>query len=62
MLYHCFAPLKEEYETIVISPTELEKALVPTPDFMKQDDLKKRTATFWAGNIVEDIVRNTISK
>lgn len=62
MLYHCFAPLKEEYETIVVSPTELEKALVPTPEFMKQDDVKKRAATFRAGNIVEDIVWNTISK
>lgn len=62
MLYHCFAPLKEEYQTIVVSPTELEKALVPTPEFMKQDDVKKRAATFRAGNIVEDIVWNTISK
>lgn len=62
MLYHCFAPLKPEYETIVVSPTELEKALVPTPEFMKQSDIKKQACTFWAGNIVEDIVWNTISK
>lgn len=62
MLHHIFAPLKPEYETIIVSPTELEKALVPTPDFMKQDDLKKRSMTFWAGNIVEDIVWNTVSR
>lgn len=55
MLQYCFSPLKPDYETIVVSPTELEKILNPTPDFMKQDDLKKRACTFWMGNIVESI-------
>jgi hypothetical protein len=34
MLYKCFAPLKEEYKTIIVSVTEIEKALVPAPAFV----------------------------
>lgn len=62
MLSFEFAPLKEEYETIVISPSTLEHELVPTPDFMKQSDLRKRAMTFRAGNIIEDIVWVTITQ
>jgi hypothetical protein len=47
MLYHCFAPLKPDFETIVVSPTELEKALVPTPEWMQQKDIKKQSCIFW---------------
>lgn len=60
MLYHCFHPLKEDYETIILSVTELEKALNPTPDFMQIKDKKKMANTFWVGNLVEDIVFRNI--
>lgn len=56
MLYYEFHPLKEDYETIIVSVTELEKALNPTPDFMQIKDKKKLANTFWVGNLVEDIV------
>ena len=62
MLYHCFAPLKPDFETIVVSPTELEKALVPTPEWMQQKDIKKQSCIFWIWNIVEDVVWNTVSR
>lgn len=62
MLYHCFAELKPDYQTIILSPTELERALVPTPEYMKQKDIKKQACTFWMWNMVEDIVWNTISR
>lgn len=62
MLYHCFKELKPDYETIVISPSTLEKELVPPAPFVQELSTKKKAATFWAGNIVEDIVRVTITK
>lgn len=62
MLQYCFAPLKPEYETIVISPTELERVLVPTPSFIKPQEIKKQACTFWMWNMVEDIVWATVSK
>lgn len=62
MLYHCFAPLKEEYETIVISPSTLEKELAPKNPFVTEQETKKKASTFWIGNIVEDIVWTTITK
>lgn len=62
MLYHSFAPLKENYETIVISPSTMEHELVSTPEYMKQLDTKKKGSTFRTWNIVEDIVRTTVSQ
>lgn len=62
MLYHCFAPLKEDYETIVISPSTLEKELAPVSPFITEQETKKKASTFWAGNIVEDIVWTTVTK
>lgn len=62
MLYHSFAELKPEYETIVISPSTLEKELAPKNPFVTEQETKKKAATFWLGNIVEDIVRVTITK
>lgn len=60
MLYKQFAALKPDYQTIIVSPTELERALVPTPTYMKQQDIKKQACTFWVGNIVEDIARHRV--
>ena len=62
MLYHCFAPLKEDYETIVISPSTLEKELAPVSPFITEQETKKKASTFWAGNIVEDIVWTAVTK
>lgn len=62
MLYHCFAELKPEYETIVISPSTLEKELAPANPFVTEQETKKKAATFWLWNIVEDIVWTTITK
>lgn len=62
MLFREFAPLKPEFETVVISPSTLEHELVPSPDFMKQQDIKKKAVTFWIGNIVEDIAWITVSQ
>lgn len=62
MLYHCFAELKPEYETIVISPSTLEKELAPKNPFVTEQEIKKKAATFWLWNIVEDIVRTTITQ
>lgn len=62
MLYCCFKDAKPEQETIVVSPTEIEKALNPTPEFKQQKDIKKQAATFWLWNIVEDIVWTTVSQ
>lgn len=62
MLYHCFKELKPEYETIVISPSTLEKELAPKNPFIIEQETKKKASTFWMGNIVEDIVWTTITK
>lgn len=56
MLYYELRPLKENYETIICSVTEIEKALNPTPDYMQIKDKKKMANTFRVGNLVEDIV------
>lgn len=56
MLYHQFAPLKENYETIIVSVTEIEKALVPTPAFVNELEPKKKANTYWVWNLVENIV------
>lgn len=62
MLYKELRPLKEKYETIVVSPTTIERELNPTPDFMIQHDVKKKAATFWLGNVTEDICWTAISQ
>ena len=62
MLYHCFKELKPEYETIVISPSTLEKELAPKNPFIIEQETKKKASTFWMWNIVEDIVWTTITK
>lgn len=56
MLYHQFAPLKEDYKTIIVSVTEIEKALVPTPPFVGELEPKKKANTYWVWNLVENIV------
>jgi len=60
MLYKELRPLKEDYETIVVSVTEIEKALNPSQFVCK--DPKKMANIFWVGSLVEDIVFATISK
>ena len=62
MLYHCFHTPKPEQETILVSPTTIERALNPLPENRQIKDLKKQTATFWIWNIVEDIVWIAISQ
>lgn len=62
MLYHCFKELKPDYQTIVISPSTLEKELAPKNPFVTEQETKKKAATFWLWNIVEDIVWITITK
>ena len=56
MLYYQFAPLKEDYKTIIVSVTEIEKALVPTPPFVGELEPKKKANTYWVWNLVENIV------
>ena len=56
MLYKQFAPLKEDYKTIIVSVTEIEKALVPTPSFVWELEPKKKANTYWVWNLVENIV------
>lgn len=56
MLYYQFAPLKEDYKTIIVSVTEIEKALVPTPSFVQELEPKKKANTYWVWNLVENIV------
>lgn len=62
MLYYCFHEPKPEQETLVVSVTEIERALNPLPENRQIKDLKKQAATFWVWNIVEDIVWTTISQ
>lgn len=56
MLYHCFKELKPDYKTIIVSVTEIEKALVPTPSFVTELEPKKKANTYWVWNLVENIV------
>ena len=56
MLYKQYYPLKEDYKTIIVSVTEIEKALVPTPSFVWELEPKKKANTFWVGSLIEDIV------
>lgn len=56
MLYHQFAPLKENYKTIIASVTEIEKELVPSPSFVTELEPKKKANTYWVWNLVENIV------
>lgn len=56
MLYKQYCPLKEDYKTIIVSVTEIEKALVPTPSFVWELEPKKKANTFWVGSLIEDIV------
>ena len=53
MLYKEFAPLKTDYETIVLSPTEIESVLNPSQYTL--NDIKKRACTLWTWNIIEQI-------
>lgn len=62
MLYKQFAELKPDYQTITISVSEIERALNPTPSFMKQDDPRKVACTFWIGTIAEQIAWATVSQ
>lgn len=54
--------MKPDYQTIVISPSTLEKELAPKNPFVTEQETKKKAATFWLWNIVEDIVWVTITK
>ena len=47
MLYKEFAPLKEDYKTIIVSVTEIEKALTPKPSFVTELPPKKKANTYW---------------
>jgi hypothetical protein len=59
MLYKEFAPLKEDYKIITISPSELESKLVPSP--FTQDDVRKRFLTLQVWHMAEAIAWATIS-
>lgn len=60
MLYKELWPLKENYETIILSVTEIEKAL--SPNKYSSTDEVKMSNIFWAWHLVEQIVWATISK
>lgn len=60
MLKYTLRPLKENYKTIIVSVTEIEKALVPFK-FACTDE-KKSANIFWVWHLVEQIVWATISK
>lgn len=62
MLYHCFAPLKEDYKTIIVSVTEIEKALTPTPSFVTELEPKKKANTYRIGNLIENIIFANINQ
>lgn len=62
MLYKEFAPLKEDYKTIIVSVTEIEKALTPKNAFIQELEPKKKANTFWVGNLVENIVFANINQ
>lgn len=59
MLHYEFAPLKEDYRIITISPSELESALVPSA--FVQEDVRKRFLTLQMGHMCEAIAWATIS-
>lgn len=56
MLYKEFHSLREDYKTIIVSVTEIEKALVPTPPFVWELEPKKKANTYWVWNLIENIV------
>jgi len=60
MQHYVLRPLKENYKTIIVSVTEIEKALVPFK--YACTDEKKSANIFWAWHLVEQIVWATISK
>ena len=60
MLHHELRPLKEEHETIIVSVTEIEKALSPIK-YTSVDEVKSANI-FWIGHLVEQIVYATITK
>lgn len=62
MLYHQFIPLKEDYKTIIVSVTEIEKALVPAPSFVQELEPKKKANTYRVWNLVENIVFANINQ
>lgn len=55
MLFKEFSPLKEDFKTIIVSITEIEKALVPKPDFVWELEPKKKANTFWVGSLIENL-------
>lgn len=59
MLSFEFAPLKEDYKIITVSPSELESTLVPSP--FTQDDVRKRFLTLEVWHMAEAIAWATIS-
>lgn len=62
MLYKEFAPLKEDYKTIIVSVTEIEKALTPTPSFVTELSPKKKANTYWVWNLIENIIFANINQ
>lgn len=62
MLYYEFSPLKEDYKTIIVSVTEIEKALTPTPSFVTELEPKKKANTYRIGNLVENIIFANINQ
>ena len=62
MLYKEFAPLKEDYKTIIVSVTEIEKALTPTPSFVTELAPKKKANTYRMGNLIENIIFANINQ
>ena len=59
MLQYEFAPLKEDYKIITVSPSELESVLVPS--MFTQDDVRKRFLTLQVWHMAEAIAWATIS-
>jgi len=62
MLYYEFAPLKEDYKTIIVSVTEIEKALTPKPSFVTELEPKKKANTYWVWNLIENIIFANINQ
>ena len=62
MLYKEFAPLKEDYKTIIVSVTEIEKALTPKPSFVTELPPKKKANTYWVWNLIENIIFANINQ
>ena len=59
MLQYEFAPLKDDYQIIMLSPSELEAALVPS--MFVQEDVRKRFLTLQMWHMCEAIAWATIS-